>query len=76
MRVSDAFALNPNNLPNNKLAFAGAQARCGHGGRVSVQASPARGCAFRQREPGADDEPGRPESLPVVAPDRGVVLAR
>jgi hypothetical protein len=58
-----------------QLIADGAHARCGHGGRVSVQASPASGCAFWQREPGADDEPGRPESMPFVAPGRGVVLA-
>ena len=39
----------------------GPHARCVLVG-VSIQASPAGGCAFWQREVGADDEPGPPAS--------------
>jgi hypothetical protein len=38
------------------LVYDGSAARCARGG---VRAMPARGCAFWQREPGADDEPDR-----------------
>lgn len=36
------------------LIYAGSAAACARGG---VRALPAQGCAFWQREPGADDEP-------------------
>ena len=38
------------------LIYAGSAAACAGGG---VRAMPAQGCAFWEREPGADDEPDR-----------------
>lgn len=39
------------------LVYQGTAARCLHGDALSIQAMPANGCAFWQREVGADDEP-------------------
>ncbi len=59
------------------MVYAGTAARCFIGNRTRIEAAPARGCAFWQREPGTDDEPGPPmvdcvppvlAGLPGVAP--------
>jgi hypothetical protein len=39
-------------------AYAGAHSLCNRPGNPKVQATPATGCAFYEREAGADDEPG------------------
>jgi len=43
-----------------RMVYGGTAARCTIDGRVRIEAAPARGCAFWQREPGSDDEPGPP----------------
>lgn len=43
-----------------RMVYAGSAARCGIDGGHRVQAHPASGCAFFQREPGTDDEDGPP----------------
>jgi hypothetical protein len=48
----------------------GAHARCGHA-TGSVRAAPAHGCAFFEREPGADDEPDQVPGTPGVRRRRG-----
>lgn len=40
----------------------GAAARCARRGAVHIQSAPAHGCAYWEREPGSDDEPGPPET--------------
>ena len=42
------------------LAYAGTAAKRMYVGRLRVQAAPTTGCAYGQREVGADDEPGSP----------------
>lgn len=52
------------------MVYGGTAARCFIGGRVRIEAAPALGCAFWEREPGTDDEPGPPaldDVLPVLA---------
>lgn len=45
-----------------EMLAGGAAARCARGGSVHVQAAPAHGCVYWEREPGSDDEPGPPET--------------
>ena len=45
------------------LVYQGSAARCRRGG---IKAMPERGCAFWEREVGADDEPGPPVSADVA----------
>jgi hypothetical protein len=40
------------------MACEGSAARCLRGGFLRISAQAAEGCAFWEREPGADDEPG------------------
>lgn len=42
------------------FAVGGVHGRCALPGGTPVQATPADGCAFWEREPGTDDEAGRP----------------
>ena len=42
------------------MIYAGTAAWCARPGAAPVIATPARGCAYWGREPGADDEPGPP----------------
>ncbi len=51
-----------------ELVYAGTAARCRLEGRTSIQAAPATGCAFWQREVGADDEPGPPAVESTITP--------
>ena len=44
------------------LLYGGTAARCTLPCACKVMALPATGCAFWEREPGADDEPGPPTS--------------
>jgi hypothetical protein len=48
----------------------GAHARCTHA-RSLIQAAPAHGCAFFEREPGVDDEPDQVPGTPRVLLRRG-----
>lgn len=60
----------PNLLPQpcwhclhfGEMLAGGAAARCDRRGAVHVQAAPAHGCVYWEREPGSDDEPGPPET--------------
>jgi hypothetical protein len=45
------------------MAAQGSAAKCDDG---MIRSQPGYGCAFFQREPGADDEPGPPESIDDV----------
>jgi hypothetical protein len=47
------------------LVYQGSAAKCRLGG---IHAMPAHGCAFWEREVGADDEPGPPVGADVVCP--------
>ncbi len=49
----------------------GSHGRCAKPGEACVQASPAMGCAFWQREVGTDDEPGPPVGFLGLMPGTG-----
>lgn len=50
------------------LVYSGTAARCSREGRICIQAAPSTGCAFWEREVGADDEPGPPAADAAVRP--------
>jgi hypothetical protein len=49
------------------MIHGGSAARCGRPGVTPVHAGPGSGCAFHDREPGSDDEPGPPPASPWQA---------
>lgn len=53
------------------LVYAGTAARCLSEGRISIKAAPSTGCAFWEREVGADDEPGPPGVEAAIRPMKG-----
>lgn len=50
------------------LVYRGTAALCSQGASRMVRATPAQGCAFWTREPGADDEAGPPILVSQAAP--------
>ena len=50
------------------LVYQGTAARCARADKQSIQAAPTTGCAFWQREPGVDDEPGPPAGASFSSP--------
>ena len=56
------------------MIYGGTAALCWRPGAVPVQAQPREGCAFWEREPGADDEQAAP--VPICGTTVAKLLAR